>query len=301
MNLQRLRYLLAVVDTGTVTGASTRLHVAQPAISRQLHALERELGVELFERAGSRLRLSAAGQAFVPLAQDLLAHASRVQLAAGDLAAGTIRQVVVAATSSSARGIIAPFVATMDDSDPLVLVQEVEPARAYALLREGVDLAITTVPATTPWASTVLIRSPLLAYVAPNHHWAGRADSVKLAELVLEPLILLTHEHMTRTVLDRAVAAAGLTYNHVVECHLPPAAQALAAAGRGVAVVSDQPIGHAHAVPLADPQSPHRHLGIVLYAAWDPKHYAASTLESLAHKITHFATALRANGVASGR
>jgi LysR family transcriptional regulator, benzoate and cis,cis-muconate-responsive activator of ben and cat genes len=61
MELRHLRYFLAVIEHGTVTAAASQLHIAQPAISRQLQALERELGVALFTRRGPRLVLTHAG------------------------------------------------------------------------------------------------------------------------------------------------------------------------------------------------------------------------------------------------
>lgn len=72
MNLQQLRYLVATVDTGTMTAAARQLHVAQPALSRAVHAFEDELGVSLFERDGRRLRLTAAGADVVAAARRVL-------------------------------------------------------------------------------------------------------------------------------------------------------------------------------------------------------------------------------------
>ena len=70
MELHQLRYVLAVSEAGSITRASERLHLAQPSLSTQIRKLERELGIPLFERLGRRVRLTAAGEAFV-------AHAER--------------------------------------------------------------------------------------------------------------------------------------------------------------------------------------------------------------------------------
>ena len=75
MELRTLRYFLAIVDHGSVTAAARHVHIAQPAISRQVQALEAELGVELFLRDGRRLRLSPAGRRLLPIIRDLIARA----------------------------------------------------------------------------------------------------------------------------------------------------------------------------------------------------------------------------------
>jgi LysR family cyn operon transcriptional activator len=78
MNLQQLRYLVATVDAGTMTAAAQQVHVAQPALSRAVHALEEELGVLLFARDGRRLRLTDAGVDVVVAARRVLAEVDGV-------------------------------------------------------------------------------------------------------------------------------------------------------------------------------------------------------------------------------
>src|ERR1700750_3008805 len=72
MELQQLRYALAVVDHGTFTAAATASFVAQPSLSHAVRALEQDLGVELFSRIGRQTVLTAAGEAFVPSAREEL-------------------------------------------------------------------------------------------------------------------------------------------------------------------------------------------------------------------------------------
>lgn len=71
-HLRQLRYFVAVAEEGTVTGAAARLFVSQPAVSKQLRALERHLGAELFLRDAQGMRLSDAGAALLAGARDVL-------------------------------------------------------------------------------------------------------------------------------------------------------------------------------------------------------------------------------------
>src|SRR5438270_6043123 len=101
MNLRQLRYLLAIVDEGSFTRAAERLLVAQPSLSQQIKALERELGGPLLERLPKGVRLTAAGKAFLPEARAAVTHADRarrnarsaLQLEAGELEVATVTSV----------------------------------------------------------------------------------------------------------------------------------------------------------------------------------------------------------------
>jgi DNA-binding transcriptional LysR family regulator len=111
MELRVLRYFLAVADHGSVTAAAHRVRVAQPAVSRQLRALEAELGVELFVRDGRALRLGPAGRRLLPIARDLIARADSAQATMTALAHGLNVSLVVAAHATTIADVIAPFVA----------------------------------------------------------------------------------------------------------------------------------------------------------------------------------------------
>ena len=93
MQLQQLRYFVAVAETRHFTQAAELVHVAQPSLSKQIHALERELGAPLFSRARGNVALTAAGEALLPLARRILADADtarhEVQELVGCAAAGS--------------------------------------------------------------------------------------------------------------------------------------------------------------------------------------------------------------------
>src|SRR5215471_2496486 len=84
MELRHLRYFVTVAEELNISRASARLRISQPAVSRQLRDLEEELGVDLFHRRNSRLKLTAAGEAFLAHARDLLRRSND---AAMDMAA----------------------------------------------------------------------------------------------------------------------------------------------------------------------------------------------------------------------
>ena len=78
MEHRQIRYFVAVVDCGSVSAAAARVHVTQPALSRQLQQLERELEVTLFDRSRGRLTLSRTGRELLPKARAVLAATDAV-------------------------------------------------------------------------------------------------------------------------------------------------------------------------------------------------------------------------------
>ncbi|WP_246571468.1 LysR family transcriptional regulator [Kineosporia corallincola] len=284
MNLRLLRYLVETVDAGSATRAAGRLHVTQPVLSRQLRQLEQDLGLPLFERQGHRLRLTPAGEHFLPLARNLLRQADEVRRAAASIAGGRLDQVHLAVPTTTLSDVLAPFLATLRPDDPVPFVRQLDPRGADVALHSGADLAIVTRPPARPLASLALAVLPVWAQVPAAHPLATRS-TVDVGELAGHPLVLLTEDFRPRQLLDEAVAAAQVSYRETIDCTNAQVAQALAAAGRGVAVVSDDPRFGLTPLGLTGPGGPVR---IHLYAAWDPRHHAEPTLAGLAGRLAAF-------------
>jgi DNA-binding transcriptional LysR family regulator len=284
VELRHVRYFLAVVDAGSVTAASSLVHVTQPSLSRQLRLFERSLGITLFTRTGGRLVLSAAGRQFVPIARDLAHRAEAAAEAAATLAAGRLQYLRIAAPGTTFTDVLAPFLATLRPDDPMPAVSQEPPQRIYEALQAGADLAISTEQPPAGLASQPLAVLPIWAYVPLGHHWAGRG-SVTVAELVNERLLLLTGDYSPRRVLDHWVDQAGLTYSTMLEFGTPQVAQAVAAAGRGIAVVSDDARFGLHALDINGPRGA---LHIRLYAAWDREHHAAAAIAAVAKRLSDY-------------
>ncbi len=287
MELRALRTFVTVADTGSVTAASAQLRIAQPSLSRQLRRFEAELGLVLFDRRDQRLVLSAAGRRFLPIARDLVTRADLAREAAAALREGALTSMVLTATGTTLTDVIAPFLATWGSDDPLPTVWEGLPSEIYGSIERGADLAIGTEPPPAPLARLALAVLPVWAYVPADDPWAGRS-SIPLAELVARRLLVLGPEQHARVALDRALAAAQLALGPVVEFAAPEVAQAVAAAGRGVAVVSDDQRFDLAPVAITGPDGP---VVVTLHAAWARDHHAAATLRRIARRLQSFSRA----------
>ncbi len=290
MELRVLRYFLAVADHGSVTAAAREVHVAQPSLSRQLRALEAELGVELFVRDGRALRLAHAGRRFLPIARDLVARADVAGATMTALAHGLNVPLAVAAHATTIADVIAPFVASRGRTTVTPTFVAAGADAAYtALARSEVDVAISTSPPPRDTAAVQVAEFPIWAQVPATHAWAS-LDEVALELLLGQPLVLLDQSFGTRRVFDTEVSRSGAAYELAAEVGVPEIAQALASAGRGVAVVTDEPAYGLHAVAVTGAGG---RLGITLYAAWSPTHYAVEAIRELAGALAAFCAADR--------
>lgn len=284
MDLRLLRYFVAVVDCGSVTAAARAVRVAQPSLSRQVRGLERQLGLVLFDRSEGRLELSSAGRRFLPVARDLLARADLAARAAAAIRDGALSDLTISCPATTLTDVIAPFLATWTEEDPMPRVAELLPAQIYPSLGTGADLAVGTTPPPAPLASLPLASLPVWAYVRPDHPWSRRR-SVRLAELAGEHLLVLGTEQHSRQALDAALLGAGIGPERLTEFTTAEVAQAVAAAGRGVAIVSDDP--RFGLVPLRV-RHEQADLMIRLHAAWLPDHHAAGVLAGVARRLNAF-------------
>ncbi len=282
MELRHIRYFVATAEAGTVSGAAARLHLTQPGLSRQLRQLEKDLGVPLFDRSASRLELSTTGRALLPQARDLLQRADALKVAASFHALGRLERLTIGAPTVTLTDVVAPFIATLAPDDPTTDVLGADGLTPADTLRRGADLAIGTIPAPSPFEEMPLAVLPVWAYVPSGHPWSGRGG-VPLAELLREPLILLPPTFTARQSLD--AASHDMPYPSAVEAANGTVAQALAAAGRGIAIASDDP--RFGLIPLAV-ETGGRRLSIRLRAVWDSRHAAAATIEGFAARLGRF-------------
>ena len=214
----------------------------------------------------------------------MLARADAVEQAARRLATGHLERVAISAPSTTVIDVVAPFVATLGPDDPLPSLVESRRRTSVDLLHEGADLVILTDAPPTGFGSVPIAALPLWVSVPRDHPWAER-PSVDVAELTEAPVVVLAPEFAARRILDDALRAEGVDLVQVVEATHPRVAQALAAAGHGAAVVTDDPRFDLVGVPLArDGES----VSIHLHAVWSSDHHAAEALAALAGRLAEF-------------
>ncbi|MEJ2864135.1 LysR family transcriptional regulator [Actinomycetospora flava] len=187
-----LRYFLAVAQERHVTRAAARLHVSQPALSKQLRALERQVGAVLLHRLPHGVELTPAGEALLPHARAVV---ERTDEAARDVAAAGLR-LVVGLSTGVGRGLLPAVRSRLVHRDPPLdpRVRLVAWDDATAGLADGTaDVAVAWAPVPGRVRTLELAREAVCAALPPGHPLAGRA-SVPFAALRDEPFLALPPE-----------------------------------------------------------------------------------------------------------
>lgn len=194
VELQQMRYVVAVAETNSFTRAAQRCLVVQSALSHQVARLERELGARLFDRTSRRVRLTPAGEAFLPAARQCLDAAER---AAAEVAAaiGEVRGRLAIGVIPTVAAVDLPVVLRdFHQRHPNVRIGlRVSSSEAMVeQIREGgLDVALLGLPATVrPQGvqSFEFARDPLVAVVAPEHPLAT-SENVDLTRLATERFV----------------------------------------------------------------------------------------------------------------
>lgn len=237
MNLRQITYLLAVVEEGSFTRAAQRLSVAQPSLSQQVRALERELGGALLERMPSGVQLTAAGRAFLPDARAAASHAARAAEAARTTLGAPGRQLELGTVTSLAVGLLPGALARWhrNHTDTAVYLHEFRHRRdLHEAVRGGLgDLGVGPRPAN--WTGPIVrLGWEEFVIVLPSHDPLARANgTIALERLADRDWVLLEPGHGLHELAQRACARAGFVPRAAVRTGQVAAAAQLAAAGLG--------------------------------------------------------------------
>ncbi|MGA2280033.1 MAG: LysR substrate-binding domain-containing protein [Verrucomicrobiota bacterium] len=194
MELRHLRYFIAVAEEENVSRAALKLHVSQPALSRQIRDLEEELGFALLERSAKSVRLTDAGKTFQSEARAVLQRVEDAVKSARAVATGGRGELHVGYAPSLTARILPPTLRAFQAGSPnvRVLLHDLSTEEMLARLRDGaLQIAFLVRPTRAMLRGLrfeELRCEALCLAVAPKHPFARRR-TVKLAELVREPLI----------------------------------------------------------------------------------------------------------------
>lgn len=191
MELRQLEYFCAIAETGSISEAARRLNMSQPPLSYQIHQLEEELNVTLFERSRQGVELTEAGKILRKRAEDLLSYAGSTKLEVAKAGSKRVLRVGITPTTVT---ILMPYIARFSKKNPDVNfeVHDGITASLYHYLMEGIiDVSVVRTPLRLDeMESVVLRREPMIAVSSYQMHVKKEEQrQLKLQDLLERPLI----------------------------------------------------------------------------------------------------------------
>jgi DNA-binding transcriptional LysR family regulator len=241
VTLRQVSYFVAVAEEGSFTLAARRLRIAQPSLSQQVQALERDIGASLLERTARGVCLTAAGREFLPEGRAMLAASHRARLAVRQTESLEGGELEIATVRSLAVGVLPQLIGEFRRRHPGVRIWMREFAHRdrlnAALLAGQSDIAIGPRPSVWPGPLLVLGWEEFVVIVPPADPLAERDGAVNLRRLSDREWILYEPGHGLDDVVLFACAQAGFTPRAAMRTGQAEAAVRLAASGLGVAMV----------------------------------------------------------------
>jgi LysR family transcriptional regulator, cys regulon transcriptional activator len=222
MKLTQLRCLAEVARRGlNVSEAAEALHTSQPAVSKQIRALEQELGIEVFARHGKRfVALTEPGKAVLAIAERILAEARNLKRAGEEYANEELGTLRIATTHTQARYALPKAVAQFKRRYPKVqlVIQQGNPTQICEQVLAGeADLCIATEAiALYPELVSLPCYQWNRAVVVPPRHALLKVNPLTLEALARHPIVTYDFAFANRSLVQKAFEARGLAPNIVL-------------------------------------------------------------------------------------
>ena len=242
MDIRQLENFLAVCEEMNVGRAAERIHLSQPALSRQMQALEAEVGTALFDRTSKSIQLTAAGRHYEGQVRAILHSLRHTARTAREIAAGHQGEIKIGIFGSAILDFIPATLSRFNQLYPQVRVALSsldKDAQIDALRRRTLDLGFNRLVPEEPDIRVELVRTEPLILALRRDNPLAAFQTIHLTQIVEEPLILypagVRNSLITR--VHQIYAEMGATPVVAHEVADPVSAMALVSAGFGVSVV----------------------------------------------------------------
>ncbi|GAA2194303.1 LysR family transcriptional regulator [Micromonospora lupini] len=243
MQLHQLRYFVAVAEVRHFTQAADIVGITQPSLSKQIHALETDLGAPLFERVRGNIALTAAGEVLLPLATRILADVETATREVQELVGLRRGRVRLGATPSLATSLAPPVLRRFRDAHPTVDLRVEEGGSqdlVRNLLRGDLDLALIIMPAqgADPGLRVdPILRESLVVASVEEVPTASPTGELRITDLRDQPMVMFREGYDLRDATIQACREAGFEPTFAVDGGEMDAVLSFVEAGLGIALV----------------------------------------------------------------
>ncbi|AWB44159.1 LysR family transcriptional regulator [Paenibacillus sp. CAA11] len=243
MELRQLQYFVKVARKQHVTQAAEELHVAQSAVSRQIHQLEKELGVDLFIQKGRNLQLTAVGQLFCSRVETILKDLDRAVNEVHEFLNPELGEIRLGFPHSLGIHVLPSIIAEFRKRYPNVkfrFKQGMYTTLIRDVITAEVDLAfISPFPEQHDQIEGNIILTEELCAILPHNHRLAGQQSIALSELKDDKFILFSKGYSLRPIVLHACLEAGFSPKIAFEGEETDTIRGLVAAGMGVSLLPE--------------------------------------------------------------
>ncbi|MGF6254485.1 LysR family transcriptional regulator [Ensifer sp. LBL] len=240
MEVRDLEAFLAVMSTGSITGAARLLDRSQSQVTRLIQDLETTLGFALFERNGPRIAPTDKGIAFHEDAERFVSGIGHLRNRAKAIAGKEPEPIEIAATPAFASGIIPMALAALPDHLlPHTINLRSMPAEAavQSVFARTADFCVTSLPADQPGLEVQGFFEGRCVAAVASHDPLAAKDVISIADLAGRTLVTMSNPFRLRHSVDEVLDAAGVRPNRIIATNAAQNAVQVASLGLGVAII----------------------------------------------------------------
>jgi DNA-binding transcriptional LysR family regulator len=297
MDWRQLDYFRVAGRLQHITRAAEELGMSQPALSRALGRLERELGVPLFHHVGRSIRLTRYGSAFLGRVDRALNEVDEARKELADLAGAETGAVALGFLRTLASEYVPQLVRRFRIEHPGVrftFSQDNGAELERGLDAGDLDLCFVPLPTENPRLGSHPVTEQELVLIVPSDHHAAVRRSMRLRDVAGEPFISFKPGHAMRRLTDELCAAAGFEPKIAFEGDESSAVSGFVAAGLGIAIVSaSAPSASFASLHISEPVA-RRSIGL----AWVKERYVSEAARSFARFVLGEVSAPRSSSAA---
>jgi len=245
MDFYQLIYFKKVAETRSLSRAADELRITQPAVSKQVRSLEKELGEQLLDRIGKKVFLTRAGELLLSYANKILQSIDEAKIAVKDLSQECSGELVIGTSDHISIHRLPDVLKTCINTFPKIELKlrchRSETILAM-VLRNEVDLGVITIQNTPPNIISRVIWKDTMSAVAPIGHPLTKTKKIQLKDIASYGMILPERTTETRTIIDTVFAEKKLSPKITMEVAYIETIKSLVKSGLGIAIIPDKAV-----------------------------------------------------------
>jgi len=287
MDFLQLRYFKTLAEYEHMTQAANALHIVQPALSRMLRNLEKELGLFLFERQGKNIRLNENGRILLHHTNNILREIDEARSVLADRKGNNERQVRL--SMYAATGLMPDIIQSFKKSNPDISIRITQSGTGGESMPDNCDVLINSGMRPPDRHNCMVLLHEEILLAVPVSHPLGSRKSLRLTEVAQAPFISLHKGSGLRTVTDAYCLEAGFQPKVVLESDSPSALRDLIDLGEGLCFVPKLTwagIDCGPKVSLVEIEEPN--CVRYIYMMWSESRYISSAAKLLQKHLSNF-------------